>query len=119
MCGRYCVHMLATRHRDMEAHVESCGLGAGLELATPVLERGAWQAASALMPVSRAWLLAGAAPPLYSRPTQPPHQPAGTPLHFACRLDRLVFPNYLKGAIPSTFTGFERVILDHGWFYRE
>ncbi|XP_026730158.1 uncharacterized protein LOC113495579 isoform X1 [Trichoplusia ni] len=69
---RYCVHMLATRHRDMQACVESLGSGAGLELATPVLERSAWQAASALLPVSAAWLLAGTAPPLYSRPAAPP-----------------------------------------------
>lgn len=87
---RYCVHMLATRHRDMEAHVESMALGAGLELGTPVLERGAWQAASALMPVSRAWLLAGTAPPLYSRPTQPPQHPAGGGLASQAWLARLV-----------------------------
>ncbi|KPJ13418.1 hypothetical protein RR48_03919 [Papilio machaon] len=69
----YCVHMLATRHRDIEAHVESNGSGAGLELATPVLERGAWHAGSgALLPVSAAWLLAATAPPLYSRPAKPP-----------------------------------------------
>lgn len=75
--------MLATRHRDIAACVESSGSGSGLELATPVLERGAWQAASALLPVSVAWLLAGTAPPLYSRPTQPPPQPAAgtTTLH--------------------------------------
>ncbi|KPI98968.1 PREDICTED: uncharacterized protein LOC106118012 isoform X1 [Papilio xuthus] len=70
---RYCVHMLATRHRDIEAHVESNGSGAGLELATPVLERGAWHAGSgALLPVSAAWLLAATAPPVYSRPAKPP-----------------------------------------------
>lgn len=74
---RYCVHMLATRHRDMEASIESNGSGAGLDLATPVLERSAWQAASHLLPVSVAWLLAGTAPPLYSRPVQPPPQPHG------------------------------------------
>lgn len=80
---RYCVHMLATRHRDMEASVTmggAGGTGSGLELGTPVLERGAWQAASLLLPLSRAWLLAGTAPPLYSRPTQPPPQPHGTHL---------------------------------------
>ncbi|CAB3247699.1 unnamed protein product [Arctia plantaginis] len=71
------------RHCDMEAHVESCGLGAGLE-------RGAWQAASALMPVSRTWLLAGTAPPLYSRPTQTPHQQPGGGLASAAWLARLV-----------------------------
>ncbi|KAM3957867.1 uncharacterized protein ACR2FA_008135 [Aphomia sociella] len=69
---RYCVHLLATRHRDMEARVESSGSGAGLELATPVLERACWPAAGELLPLSLAWLLAGAAPALYSRPLRPP-----------------------------------------------
>nr|XP_049698855.1 uncharacterized protein LOC110378699 isoform X1 [Helicoverpa armigera]XP_049698856.1 uncharacterized protein LOC110378699 isoform X2 [Helicoverpa armigera] len=69
---RYCVHMLATRHRDIEASVESSGSGAGLELGTPVLERGNWAAGSALLPVSVAWLLAGTAPALYSRPVAAP-----------------------------------------------
>ncbi|XP_021205458.2 uncharacterized protein LOC114246224 [Bombyx mandarina] len=74
---RYCVHLLATRHRDMEAHVESRGAGAGLELATPVLERGGAARGSALLPVSAAWLLAAAAPPRYSRPAAPPAPSAG------------------------------------------
>ncbi|KAI8441787.1 hypothetical protein MSG28_005473 [Choristoneura fumiferana] len=71
---RYCVHMLATRHRDISAHVESDGSGAGLELATPVLER-ARAGGGDLLPASGAWLLAGTAPPLYSRPLQPPAPP--------------------------------------------
>ncbi|XP_063368875.1 uncharacterized protein LOC134657234 isoform X1 [Cydia amplana] len=71
---RYCVHMLATRHRDISAHVESDGAGAGLELATPVLER-ARAGVGNLLPPSGAWLLAGTAPPLYSRPVQPPPLP--------------------------------------------
>lgn len=71
--GRYCVHVLATRHRDVEAAAEAPCSGAGLELATPVLERSPWRApAQALLPLSEAWLLAGAAPPLYSRPLQAP-----------------------------------------------
>lgn len=71
--GRYCVHILATRHRDVEAAGGGAG-GAALELGTPVLERCAWGAAGAL-PVSAAWLLAATAPPLYSRPARPPLQP--------------------------------------------
>ncbi|XP_030032397.1 uncharacterized protein LOC115448913 isoform X2 [Manduca sexta] len=87
---RYCVHLLATRHRDMSACVESDGAGAGLELATPVLERGA-RRGSALLPLSAAWLLAGTAPPLYSRPVQPPPQnPHGGGLASAAWLARLV-----------------------------
>ncbi|XP_045453828.1 uncharacterized protein LOC123663176 [Melitaea cinxia] len=70
---RYCVHMLATRHRELEAAGAGAG-GAALELGTPVLERSAWGAAGAL-PVSAAWLLAATAPPLYSRPARPPPQP--------------------------------------------
>lgn len=70
--GRYCVHILATRHRELAAAV-NCedGFGAGLELGTPVLERAAG-GGSALLPVSAAWLLAGTAPALYSRPARPP-----------------------------------------------
>ncbi|XP_052751678.1 uncharacterized protein LOC113513485 isoform X2 [Galleria mellonella] len=84
---RYCVHLLATRHRDMEARVESSGSGAGLELATPVLERAAWAGGGGeLLPLSAAWLLAGTAPALYSRPLQPP--PAALPS--AAWLARLV-----------------------------
>ncbi|CAH2093335.1 unnamed protein product [Euphydryas editha] len=80
---RYCVHMLATRHRDVEAAGAGAGGGGGagagaggaaLELGTPVLERSAWGAAGAL-PVSAAWLLAATVPPLYSRPARPPQQP--------------------------------------------
>ncbi|CAG5047470.1 unnamed protein product [Parnassius apollo] len=103
---RYCVHMLATRHRDIEARVESNGSGAGLELSTPVLERGAWGGAGAgaaegggeragaggaLLPVSAAWLLAGTAPQLYSRPARPPPVPhAGGGSAAALWLARLV-----------------------------
>lgn len=81
MC-RYCVHTLATRHRDVEAGAvggAGDGAGAGLELGTPVLAR-AQARGSALLPVSCAWLVAGAAPPLYTTPKQPPHY-AGTRPH--------------------------------------
>ncbi|XP_060806770.1 uncharacterized protein LOC106140278 isoform X2 [Amyelois transitella] len=87
---RYCVHTLATRHRSVEEAAlagAAGGGGAGLELATPVLARSAWAPASALLPLSAAWLLAGAAPPLYSRPKQPP---AGGGLASAAWLARLV-----------------------------
>ncbi|XP_034827469.2 uncharacterized protein [Maniola hyperantus] len=73
---RYCVHMLATRYREIEARVEAGnGGGDGLVLGTPVLERCAWAGSGALLPVSAAWLLAATAPPLYSRPLKPPTQP--------------------------------------------
>ncbi|XP_048482320.1 uncharacterized protein LOC105395159 [Plutella xylostella] len=75
---RYCVHMLSTRHRDISTHLESSS--SGVELATPVLERGAWGAGAggALCP-SASWLLAAALPPLYSRPHKAPDpQAAGS-----------------------------------------
>ncbi|XP_041971571.1 uncharacterized protein LOC121727672 isoform X2 [Aricia agestis] len=68
---RYCVHMLATRHRDLEAAEAP---GSGLELGTPVLERAGGR--GGLLPLSAAWLIAGTAPPLYSRPARPPPAPA-------------------------------------------
>ncbi|CAH0713389.1 unnamed protein product, partial [Brenthis ino] len=71
---RYCVHMLATRHRDVET-LASDG-EAALELGTPVLERAAWAPAAAALRPAAAWLLAAAAPPLYSRPARPPAPPA-------------------------------------------
>ncbi|KAL0818639.1 hypothetical protein ABMA28_009064 [Loxostege sticticalis] len=88
---RYCVHMLATKHRDIEAAIESNSFGAGLDLATPVLERASpMQQSSASLPLSVAWLLAAAAPPLYSRPVQPPQAHAGGTLASAAWLARLV-----------------------------
>ncbi|XP_073947904.1 uncharacterized protein isoform X2 [Choristoneura fumiferana] len=94
---RYCVHMLATRHRDISAHVESDGSGAGLELATPVLER-ARAGGGDLLPASGAWLLAGTAPPLYSRPLQPPAPP---PAHGGGTLASTAWLARLVCALPS------------------
>ncbi|OWR54849.1 putative Ankyrin repeat domain-containing protein 13C [Danaus plexippus plexippus] len=82
---RYCVHILATRHRDIESLSSSSSSSGSLELGTPVLERGSWaggsgagSGGSGLLPVSAAWLLAATAPPLYSRPAKPPPHPGGT-----------------------------------------
>ncbi|KOB74164.1 Restriction of telomere capping protein 5 [Operophtera brumata] len=86
---RYCVHTLATRHRDIETHASEDGEGAGLELGTPVLAR-ALGSGSALLPLSCAWLLAAAAPPLYSTPLQPPQYQGGGGLASAAWLSRLV-----------------------------
>uniref|UniRef100_D3TMR2 Uncharacterized conserved protein n=1 Tax=Glossina morsitans morsitans TaxID=37546 RepID=D3TMR2_GLOMM len=73
---KYCVHTLSTAYRGLEQGAPSCGI----ELQTPVLEqrnpfteksiRGVDDASSSLMPLSQAWLLAGALPPLYSKPQQ-------------------------------------------------
>lgn len=80
---RFTVHRLATAHRSIESEgrgiPESEGV-AGLDLATPVLEKpppfgdggGSSSHQSRLLPMSRAWLLAGALPPLYSRPREAP-----------------------------------------------
>ncbi|EDW12245.1 uncharacterized protein LOC6576818 [Drosophila mojavensis] len=74
---KYCVHTLSTAYRGLEQQTQSCGL----ELQTPVIEqRNPFASADAtdhnapsvhmesLMPLSQAWLLAGALPPLYSKP---------------------------------------------------
>ncbi|XP_030376732.1 uncharacterized protein LOC115625724 [Scaptodrosophila lebanonensis] len=74
---KYCVHTLSTAYRGLEQQSQSCGI----ELQTPVLEQRNPFAADAtdssganggslesLMPLSQAWLLAGALPPLYSKP---------------------------------------------------
>ncbi|EDW03120.1 uncharacterized protein LOC6561383 [Drosophila grimshawi] len=75
---KYCVHTLSTAYRGLEQQSQSCGI----ELQTPVLEQRNPFASSSdaadhsalpshiesLMPLSQAWLLAGALPPLYSKP---------------------------------------------------
>ncbi|EDW76671.2 uncharacterized protein Dwil_GK15579 [Drosophila willistoni] len=80
---KYCVHTLSTAYRGLEQQSQSCGI----ELQTPVLEQrnpftdttdhssaggggggGGGGAIESLMPLSQAWLLAGALPPLYSKP---------------------------------------------------
>lgn len=77
---KYCVHTLSTAYRGLEQQSQSCGI----ELQTPVLEqRNPFASSSSdatdhsqlavshiesLMPLSQAWLLAGALPPLYSKP---------------------------------------------------
>ncbi|XP_075151464.1 uncharacterized protein LOC142225564 [Haematobia irritans] len=75
---KYCVHTLSTAYRGLEQDSQSCGI----ELQTPVLEQrnpfpdksvnaasgDTIDASSTLMPLSQAWLLAGALPPLYSKP---------------------------------------------------
>eukprot|EP00099_Drosophila_melanogaster_P011474 NP_001285789.1 uncharacterized protein Dmel_CG4658, isoform D [Drosophila melanogaster] len=73
---KYCVHTLSTAYRGLEQQNQSCGI----ELQTPVLEQrnpftdttdfsgGSTREMDSLMPLSQAWLLAGALPPLYSKP---------------------------------------------------
>ncbi|BFF93931.1 uncharacterized protein DMAD_11677 [Drosophila madeirensis] len=73
---KYCVHTLSTAYRGLEQTSLSCGI----ELQTPVLEQRnpftdttdhsgiGSNFSDSLMPLSQAWLLAGALPPLYSKP---------------------------------------------------
>lgn len=81
---RFCLHTLTTAYRGLDATGSrgGCGIsgdspgvgggGLGLELATPVLDNANPFDAlhPPLMPVSQAWLLAGALPSLYARPQQ-------------------------------------------------
>lgn len=64
---RFCIHTLSTTYRSIEEGSEKNGCG--LELATPILEKGLVSLGSApLLTISVAWLLAGALPGSYSRP---------------------------------------------------
>lgn len=87
---RYAVHLLATAHRSLDTEDGSeNSLARGIELATPVLEQpppfpsensGSLQHHH-LLPMSSAWLLAGALSPVYSRPRAnltPSHSNPGT-----------------------------------------
>lgn len=67
---KYCLHTLSTAYRGLEQNEQS----SGIELSTPVLEQRtpfpeqSDTESNTLMPLSQAWLLAGALPPLYSKP---------------------------------------------------
>ncbi|XP_055843668.1 uncharacterized protein LOC129910350 [Episyrphus balteatus] len=67
---KYCLHTLSTAYRGLEQNEQS----SGIELSTPVLEQRtpfpeqSDSDLNTLMPLSQAWLLAGALPPLYSKP---------------------------------------------------
>ncbi|XP_037914683.1 uncharacterized protein LOC119653761 isoform X2 [Hermetia illucens] len=66
---KFCVHTLSTAYRGLEQGFEQ---SFGLELATPVLEQTSpfpdRSNDEGLMPLSQAWLLAGALPTMYSKP---------------------------------------------------
>ncbi|KAB0791425.1 hypothetical protein PPYR_03225 [Photinus pyralis] len=95
---RYAVHSLATSYRTLETH--ETDLAAGLELATPVLEQpplfkdGEYH--PHLLQMSMSWLLAGALPPLYSRP-----QRANSPSNSGVGLSSQAFLMKLLCAVPS------------------
>lgn len=81
---RYAVHSLATSHRNLEENGPN--LVAGLEMATPVLEHpspfGDKPPHPHLLQMSASWLLAGALPPLFSRPQQA-HSPSNSGVGFS------------------------------------
>jgi hypothetical protein len=66
----FCVHKLSTSYRMLEASDQADSSGetpqSNLGLSTPVLEKAS--PFPPLLPVSLAWLLAGALPPIFSRP---------------------------------------------------
>lgn len=69
---RYVVHMLTTSYRSIKMNTED-KTGNGLELATPLLEKGApFGDSLPMLVLSMAWLLAGTLPPSYSKPTALP-----------------------------------------------
>ncbi|CAG9815070.1 unnamed protein product [Phaedon cochleariae] len=105
---RYAVHSLATSWRTLELCEPNLAVGVtceieaspGLELATPVLDQPNPFAQAKphphLLTMSMSWLLAGALPPLYSRP-----QKAQSPSSSGNGLASMSFLAKLVCAIPS------------------
>lgn len=110
---RYTVHKLATTHRFIEiqngqsehsSHNETSNTG--IELATPVLEKttafaSGSKRSTSLLPMSRAWLLAGALPPLYSRPREAPSPVTSNPAPSLTGSTTARFLNKIVAAVPS------------------
>lgn len=111
---KYCVFTLTSAYRGIEINDQQIGL----ELATPVLEKsnpfveGASSNKSQtpspvngkefeppLLPLSEAWLLAGALNPLYSRPQQ-----VQSPITANSALASQVFISKLLSVVPSHWT---------------
>lgn len=96
---RYAVHSLATSWRTLET--DEPHLAAGLELATPVLEQPppfsqGKHVHPHILQMSMSWLLAGALPPLFSRP-----QRAHSPSNSGVGLSSQAFLMKLLCAVPS------------------
>lgn len=92
---KYCVHILTSAYRGLE----STEAGLGLELSTPILEKTnpfSTETRPPLMPLSEAWLLAGALPVLYSKP-----QPITSPTNSGTNLASHVFMAKLLSVVPS------------------
>ncbi|XP_060532917.1 uncharacterized protein LOC132705949 isoform X2 [Cylas formicarius] len=100
---RFAVHAIATSWRTLEQNEPPTS--AGLELATPVLEQVAGPFGQGkplhphLLTMSMSWLLAGALPPMYSRP-----QKAHSPSSSGTGLSSKSFLSKIACAIPSHWT---------------
>uniref|UniRef100_A0A6M2DRT9 TLDc domain-containing protein n=1 Tax=Xenopsylla cheopis TaxID=163159 RepID=A0A6M2DRT9_XENCH len=92
---KYCIHALSTSYRGIDTNEE----GLGLELATPILDKPnpfGKMTEPPLLPVSLAWLLAGALPPLYSKPVK-----AASPSDSGVNLASQAFMAKLLSVVPS------------------
>lgn len=90
---RFSLHMLTTSYRSIKMNDEDL-TGNGLELATPVLEKGSpFGNSQPLLTLSMAWLLAGTLAPSYSKPQSVP-----TPKDDATTTSAVVSPT---SALPS------------------
>lgn len=103
---RYCIHLLTTSYRSIKMNQED-KTGNGLELATPVLEKGEpFGNSLPLLTLSGAWLLAGTLPPSYSKPTTIP-EPKKEDEAAAATVSPLpsqVLLSKLVAAVPSHWT---------------
>ncbi|XP_076256212.1 uncharacterized protein LOC143193743 isoform X2 [Rhynchophorus ferrugineus] len=96
---RYAVHSIATSWRTIDQNEQP--ESTGLELATPVLEQsGPFGQGKTphphLLTMSMSWLLAGALPPIYSRPKR-----AHSPNSSGTALASMAFLSKIACAIPS------------------
>lgn len=105
---RYCVHLLTTSYRNIKLNTED-KTGNGLELATPVLEKGApFGNAQPLLTLSMAWLLAGTMPASYARPqtvpTANPEEESSAAPSTSVALPSQSLMMKLVAAVPSHWT---------------
>lgn len=111
---RFVLHTLSTTYRSIEQDGPERN-GCGLELATPVLEKKPFidEKSKPLLPISVAWLLAGALPQAYSRPQSKPTSPEGaaaassntsTAPHANTTLASQAFMAKLLSVVPSHWT---------------
>lgn len=76
---RYALHLLTTSYRNIQMNTEDKSTN-GLELQTPVLEKGKiFEESKTLLSLSMAWLLAGSLPLIYSRPQVNPKAKSDNP----------------------------------------